>query len=327
MMSEAGRRPPDCDRRCVTIGTDSSALRAEGILAQGSPHPRSYGTFPRVLGKYVRDDKLMSIQEAVQRMTGAAAAQMGMRDRGLIRDRYLADLVVFNPATVKDTATYERPHQYPTGIEYVVVNGVVVLDPKGSDRRAAGPAPVWARASSHEVSPADRVCDGRGVLRASAFAAVGGFRSSAATRPTADKSAGQAATGRVTGTVKLTTANSSPSPATAYDRRAVGPRAKALPESRNVVIFFDGIPPRADVAADAGVDRAEGRTVRAARRGGDGGIVGGVSQRRSRSSITCSRCRAARRSISAAIPSGAAAREGVHAAPASSRCSARFTRT
>src|SRR5688572_27867411 len=130
MMSEedvaTGLRSP-----LVTIGTDSSALRAEGILSRGSPHPRSYGTFPRVLGKYVRDEKLMSLQEAVQRMTGAAATQMGMRDRGLIRDRYLADLVVFNPATVRDNATYERPHQYPTGIEYVVVNGVVVLDPKG----------------------------------------------------------------------------------------------------------------------------------------------------------------------------------------------------
>jgi N-acyl-D-amino-acid deacylase len=115
----------------VTIGTDSSALRAEGILSRGSPHPRSYGTFPRVLGKYVRDEKVMTIQEAVHRMTGAAATQMGIRDRGLIRDRYLADLVVFNPATVTDNATYERPHQYPTGIEYVVVNGAVVLDPKG----------------------------------------------------------------------------------------------------------------------------------------------------------------------------------------------------
>lgn len=115
----------------VTFGTDSSALRAEGILSRGSPHPRAYGTFPRVLGKYVRDEKLMTIQDAVQRMTGAAATQIGIRDRGLIRDRYLADLVVFNPATVTDRATYERPHQYPTGIEYVVVNGVVVLDPKG----------------------------------------------------------------------------------------------------------------------------------------------------------------------------------------------------
>lgn len=130
MMSEAdvatGLKSP-----VVTIGTDSSALRSEGILARGAPHPRSYGTFPRVLGKYVREDKLLTVQEAVHRMTGAAATQMGLRDRGLIRDTYLADLVVFNPATVKDNATYERPHQYPTGIDYVVVNGVVVLDPKG----------------------------------------------------------------------------------------------------------------------------------------------------------------------------------------------------
>lgn len=130
MMSEAdvatGLRS-----RLVTIGTDSSALRAEGVLAQGSPHPRAYGTFPRVLGKYVRDDKLLSLEDAVQRMTGSAAAQIGIRDRGRIQERYMADLVVFNPATVKDNATYERPHQYPTGIEHVIVNGVPVLDPKG----------------------------------------------------------------------------------------------------------------------------------------------------------------------------------------------------
>jgi N-acyl-D-amino-acid deacylase len=117
--------------RFVTIGTDSSALRSEGVLAQGSPHPRSYGTFPRVLGKYVRDEKILSLPEAVHRMTGLAASQMGIRDRGLIRDRHIADLVVFNAATITDTATYERPHQYPPGIEYVVVNGVTVLNPKG----------------------------------------------------------------------------------------------------------------------------------------------------------------------------------------------------
>jgi N-acyl-D-aspartate/D-glutamate deacylase len=115
----------------VTIGTDSSALRTEGVLAQGAPHPRSFGTFPRVLGKYVREDKLMSLQEAVARMTGRAADQMGLRDRGLIRVGHMADLVVFNPATISDTATYQRPLQYPTGIEHVIVNGVPVLDPKG----------------------------------------------------------------------------------------------------------------------------------------------------------------------------------------------------
>lgn len=115
----------------VTIGTDSAALRAEGLLARGNPHPRSYGTFPRVLGKYVRDDKIFPLHEAVHRMTGAAAVQMGIRDRGLIREQYFADLVVFNPDTVRDTATYEQPHQYPTGIEHVIVNGVHVLDPNG----------------------------------------------------------------------------------------------------------------------------------------------------------------------------------------------------
>jgi N-acyl-D-amino-acid deacylase len=130
MMSEedvaTGLRAP-----FVTIGTDSSALRTEGVLAQGAPHPRSYGTFPRVLGKYVREDKTLSLHEAVRRMTGAAAAQMGLKERGQVRAEYLADLVVFNPDTIKDTATYEQPHQYPTGIEYVVVNGMTVLDPKG----------------------------------------------------------------------------------------------------------------------------------------------------------------------------------------------------
>lgn len=115
----------------VTIGTDSSALRATGALAQGSPHPRAYGTFPRILSKYVREDRVLTLPDAVHRMTGTAARQMGITDRGLIQPQMLADVVIFNPATVKDNATYERPHQYPTGIAHVIVNGVPVLDPKG----------------------------------------------------------------------------------------------------------------------------------------------------------------------------------------------------
>ena len=115
----------------VTIGTDSSALRTEGLLARGAPHPRSYGTFPRVLGKYVREDQVLTLHDAVHRMTGAAAAQMGLAERGILREKYFADIVVFDPATVKDTATYEQPHQYPIGIEHVIVNGVPVVDPKG----------------------------------------------------------------------------------------------------------------------------------------------------------------------------------------------------
>ena len=130
MMSEADVTT-GLQSSLVTIGTDSSALRSEGALAQGSPHPRSYGTFPRVLGKYVREDHVMSLAEAVSRMTSSAAAQIGIADRGLIRAGMFADIVVFNAGTVKDNATYEKPHQYPTGIEHVIVNGVPVLDPKG----------------------------------------------------------------------------------------------------------------------------------------------------------------------------------------------------
>ena len=130
MMSEADVATGLRSAR-VTIGTDSSALRAEGVLSQGSPHPRAFGTFPRVLSKYVRDDKVLTLNDAVRRMTGAAANQMGITDRGLIRERMFADIVIFNPATVRDTATYERPHQYPAGIAHVIVNGVPVLDPKG----------------------------------------------------------------------------------------------------------------------------------------------------------------------------------------------------
>jgi N-acyl-D-aspartate/D-glutamate deacylase len=115
----------------VTIGTDSSALRAEGLLARGSPHPRAYGTFPRVLGKYVRDEHVLGLAEAVRRMTSAAARQFGIRDRGLISEDGFADLVIFDANTVNDNATYEKPHQYPTGILHVIVNGVPVLDPNG----------------------------------------------------------------------------------------------------------------------------------------------------------------------------------------------------
>jgi len=118
-------------RSAVTIGTDSAALRAEGVLAQGSPHPRAYGTFPRVLGKYVRDEKVLTLPDAISAMTGRAAGQIGIRGRGSVTVGSYADLVVFDPDTIRDNATYERPHQYPTGIDYVLVNGVVVVDPKG----------------------------------------------------------------------------------------------------------------------------------------------------------------------------------------------------
>src|SRR5437764_9390829 len=112
----------------VSIGSDGTAVTTEGPLAAGSPHPRYFGTFPRVLGRYVREDKVLTMEEAIRKMTSANAAKIHQFDRGLLRPGMAADVTVFNPATIIDNATYEKPHQYATGVEYVIVNGKIVLD-------------------------------------------------------------------------------------------------------------------------------------------------------------------------------------------------------
>jgi N-acyl-D-amino-acid deacylase len=112
----------------VSIGSDGSAVKNEGPLASGHPHPRYYGTFPRVLGRYVREEKLISLEEAVRKMTSANAAKIRIYDRGLLRPGQWADVTVFNPNTIIDNATFEKPHQYATGVEYVIVNGKIVLE-------------------------------------------------------------------------------------------------------------------------------------------------------------------------------------------------------
>ena len=112
----------------LMIGSDSIPLYEGDGDRPGKPHPRTYGTFPRVLGEYARERKLFSLETAVHKMTGMAAARMGLRDRGLVQPGVFADLTVFDPATVKDESTYPEPHRYPTGIPYVVVNGAVVVD-------------------------------------------------------------------------------------------------------------------------------------------------------------------------------------------------------
>lgn len=111
----------------VSIGSDSSAQPAEGPLAVGRPHPRGFGSFPRVLGHYVRDEQLVPLPEAVRRMTSHAASQMGIRERGELRPGWYADVVVFDPARVRDLATFDRPRQYPEGVHVVIVNGVVTV--------------------------------------------------------------------------------------------------------------------------------------------------------------------------------------------------------
>lgn len=137
MMSEEDIRTAMA-RGFVTIGTDAPALRPEGELGRGQPHPRAYGTFPRVLGRYVREQKVIDVREAVRRMTSLAAAQYNIRLRGIIRQGYYADLVVFDPARVIDRATFEKPHQYPVGIDYVIVNGVITITPQGHTGARAG---------------------------------------------------------------------------------------------------------------------------------------------------------------------------------------------
>ena len=95
---------------------------------EGHPHPRWYGTFPRVLGHYVRERRLLTLEDAVRKMTAMPAARLGLRDRGRVAEGAFADLVVFDPATVADRGTFEAPHQYPVGIDVVLVNGVVAVD-------------------------------------------------------------------------------------------------------------------------------------------------------------------------------------------------------
>ena len=109
----------------IKIGTDSSAT--DPVHPNGLTHPRSYGTFPRILGQYVREEHLLPLEEAVRKMTSATAARLSIRDRGLLRPGMFADIVIFDPRTVADRATYETPHQVPDGIRYVIVNGAVVM--------------------------------------------------------------------------------------------------------------------------------------------------------------------------------------------------------
>jgi N-acyl-D-amino-acid deacylase len=99
-------------------------------FGQGKPHPRGYGTNARVLSRYVRDKKVLSLEEAVRRMTSLPAQKFQLKNRGLVKEGMTADLVVFDAATVSDVSTYDNPHQYSTGFHYVIVNGNIVVDNK-----------------------------------------------------------------------------------------------------------------------------------------------------------------------------------------------------
>lgn len=122
----------------VSIGSDGRAVPLDGPLAAGHPHPRYFGTFPRVLGRYVRETPLLTLEDAIRKMTAANASKIGVHDRGLLRPGLWADVTVFDPARIIDRATFEQPHQYAEGVRWVVVNGQVVLDEGRHTRARAG---------------------------------------------------------------------------------------------------------------------------------------------------------------------------------------------
>ncbi|UCG02580.1 MAG: D-aminoacylase [Candidatus Heimdallarchaeota archaeon] len=109
------------------IGTDGWGVAPTGVLGHGKPHPRFYGTYPRVLGKYVRQEGLLRIEDAIRKMTSFPAQKLGLHDRGLIRENMWADIVIIDSNEVIDRATYDNPHQFPVGIKYVIINGEIVV--------------------------------------------------------------------------------------------------------------------------------------------------------------------------------------------------------
>ena len=111
----------------VSLGSDGASMAPEGVFLKSSTHPRAYGNFARLLGKYVREEKVISLTEAVRRLTGLPATNLGLDRRGFLKTGLFADVVVFDPATIADRATFENPHQYSVGVKHVFVNGVQVV--------------------------------------------------------------------------------------------------------------------------------------------------------------------------------------------------------
>jgi N-acyl-D-aspartate/D-glutamate deacylase len=135
----------------VSFGTDSSAQAEDGPLSVSTSHPRGWGSFTRILGRFVRDEQLLTLEEAVRKATSQAAIRVGIRDRGLLRPGMFADIIVFDPATVRDESTLEDPRHYSTGMRHVFVNGRAVLrDGRITDQRPGRPVrgPGWRKRSS-----------------------------------------------------------------------------------------------------------------------------------------------------------------------------------
>src|SRR5438094_6131627 len=124
----------------ISFGSDEASEAPEGVFLKSNPHPRAYGNFARVLGKYVRDEKVITLSEAIRRLSAFPATNLGLDHRGMLKEGMFADVVAFDPATITDHATFEEPHQYATGVKHVFVNGVQVI----KDGEHTGAKPVRA---------------------------------------------------------------------------------------------------------------------------------------------------------------------------------------
>ena len=110
----------------ISFGSDEASQAPEGVFLKSNPHPRAYGNFARVLGKYVRDEKVSRCRKRLRRLSALPATNLGLDHRGFVQEGMFADVVVFDPATIADRATFEKPHQYAVGMKHVFVNGVQV---------------------------------------------------------------------------------------------------------------------------------------------------------------------------------------------------------
>src|SRR5207237_4622701 len=124
----------------VSFGSDAESLAPEGVFLKSNPHPRAYGNFARLLGKYVRGEKIVPLQEAIRRLSALPAGNLKLDRRGALKPGYFADVVVFDPAKIQDHATFEKPHQFSTGVEEVFVNGT--LDLSKGEHTGAKPGQV-----------------------------------------------------------------------------------------------------------------------------------------------------------------------------------------
>ncbi len=144
MMSEANLRR-EVALPWMSFGSDQGAPSPQGVFLLSHPHPRAYGNFARLLGHYVRENHDLTLQQAIHQLTGLPAANLSLKDRGLLKAGYYADIVVFDPDTIAEKATYTEPHQMAVGVNDVLVNGGFALQGRQGDRGAYRPRRAWPR--------------------------------------------------------------------------------------------------------------------------------------------------------------------------------------